>query len=490
MLPIVRRGREVASAVAFISLGSRLSIAHAQGNDMAALATRTAEPEVASVVVGGPVRAMTLDAALAYARAHQPLLLRALARVAASNADTQVPRAQWLPSLGATAQALEGTTNNTTASYLGVPDVEIPRIGGTTVGGLTEAGRWRPHTSTLAAVGLGQEIFDFGRIAAQAAVADATAQAERHRGAADRLRVDLMVRDTFFAVEGARAVQRAAGDAYARSRVHRDMAAAAVRTGLHAPIELTRAEADLTRFDVNRTRAEGALRTAQATFAAAVGVEDRLLDAAGDPPPLAAAPPIEQGLDRAAHQDPLLNEARARVDSAVAQARAISAELRPDLQLTATLSGRAGTAAPSGTGTLSEQVGPLPTVPNWDAGLVLRWALYDPVVGARRDAATRRADVARADVAVLARRQSAAVQDAYVTLQVGEAVLVGLQRAVAAARDNYAQADARFKAGLGTSLELADAESLRTDAEIQLAVGQFDTRRARALVGSLIAEGL
>ena len=59
-----------------------------------------------------------------------------------------------------------------------------------------------------------------------------------------------------------------------------------------------------------------------------------------------------------------------------------------------------------------------------------------------------------------------------------------------AAVANYAQADARFKAGLGTSVELADAEALRTEAEIQLALGKFDLARARAQLGRVIAARL
>jgi outer membrane protein TolC len=66
--------------------------------------------------------------------------------------------------------------------------------------------------------------------------------------------------------------------------------------------------------------------------------------------------------------------------------------------------------------------------------------------------------------------------------------VVGLARAVEAAQANYAQAEARFKAGLGTSLELADAEAVRTDAEIQLAVGRYDALRARAFLARLFAE--
>jgi outer membrane protein TolC len=179
--------------------------------------------------------------------------------------------------------------------------------------------------------------------------------------------------------------------------------------------------------------------------------------------------------------------ARAQIRGAEATARAIGAELRPDLSLSATFSARAGTATPT-SGPLSPDYGPLPTVPNWDVGLVLRWPLYDAVVTARRNAAASRIEVARTDAAVLGRQETAAVQQAYVGLEIAGAALAGLERAVEAAHANYAQAEARFKAGLGTSLELADAEAVRTDAEIQLAVGRFDAQRARAVLARLLAE--
>jgi outer membrane protein TolC len=432
------------------------------------------------------LRAMTLPEALAYARAHQPSLRAALARVEAAAADARVARAQWQPTFGATAQAFEGTVNTTTASYVGAPKIDLPRIGSTKV---DNRGTWSPSTSTLAAVGATQELFDFGRIAAQAAAADAAAETERRRADAERLRVDLLVRETFFGVQGAHAVAQAAAEAFARARVHRDMAAASVKTGLHAPIELTRAEADLARFDVGRARAEGGVRSAQTVFAAAVGVDDSWLDAAGEPeagPPL---PAPSDALRRALDHDPSLQEARAQIAVAEAAARAIGAERRPDLVLTGTFSGRMGTADPAG-GPVPGRAGPLPTVPNWDVGLVLRWPFWDPVVRARRDAAASRGEVARADLAAGARQAEAAVARAYVDLDVARATLASLERAVEAARANGAQADARFKAGLGTSLELADAEALRTDAEIQLAVGRFDILRGRAVLTRLLAEEL
>src|SRR5689334_14048396 len=106
---------------------------------------------------------MTLGEALAYARAHQPIVRSALAELAARRAEARVPRAQWLPQIGASAQLFGGTSNNTTAGYLNVPELDIPRIGGSRSATQATAG-WSPSPSTLAGIGLGQEVYDFGRI--------------------------------------------------------------------------------------------------------------------------------------------------------------------------------------------------------------------------------------------------------------------------------------------------------------------------------------
>jgi outer membrane protein len=82
------------------------------------------------------------------------------------------------------------------------------------------------------------------------------------------------------------------------------------------------------------------------------------------------------------------------------------------------------------------------------------------------------------------------VRESYVQVEVARSAVAALENAVVAARANYDQADARFRAGMGNAVELADAESVRIDAEIQLALGEFELARARASFGRAIAEGL
>ena len=142
---------------------------------------------VASILVGpharaiegaAPARAVTLAEALAFARARQPRIKSALAEYEARRAEARVPRAEWLPQLGATAQLFVGTANNSTASYLNVPELDIPRIGGSKAETQATA-TWSPAASTLAGIGVGQEVYDFGRISAQISAADAYAAMAR-----------------------------------------------------------------------------------------------------------------------------------------------------------------------------------------------------------------------------------------------------------------------------------------------------------------------
>jgi outer membrane protein TolC len=432
-------------------------------------------------------RAMTLAQALAYARAHQPAVRAAEARVEASRAEASVPGAQWEPTIGVTAQIFGMTANNTTGSYLAPAHIDVLRIGGTRV---TSTGSLQPYAATFVAGSVTQELFDFGRIAAQTAAADAAVDVERQRARAQVLDVTYDVEEAYFAVYAAKSIVRASDDAYERARVQRDFAKAGVDAQLRRPIELTRAEADLSRFDVGRVQARGGLSKAQTVFAAAVGVPDAQLDVSGEAQGPADMPALADAIQRASARDPRIQALFARLKAEEARTRAIGAERRPDIFLTGTVSGRAGGAPPSAGGDPAVGNGWVPNVPNWDVGAVFSWPIFEPTVTARANAARAREQATREEITALRHDEVAAIQEAYAEVEVARAALPALQRAVDAARANYAQAEAHFRAEVGTSVELADAEALLTDAEIRLALGQFELARARANFGRTIAEGM
>jgi outer membrane protein len=312
----------------------------------------------------------------------------------------------------------------------------------------------------------------------------------KHDADSVRLDIDFGVEEAVFSVFAAKSIIKASDDAYERARVHRDLAQAGVNAGLRSPIELTRAEADLARFDIGRVRARGGLAVAQSVLAAAMGAPDPAVDASGEAPAPTDLPALSEALDMARARDPGLAAAISQLRASEERTKAIGAELRPDLSFTATLTGRAGGAPANTGGAVPTGDGWVPNVPNWDVGLLLTWPLFDGVVAARRRAASREEQVWRDEIDLNVERVVARVRETYVEFQVARSALIALDHAVVAARANYAQADARFRAGIGNAVELADAEAVRTDAEIQLALGQFELARARAQFGRAIAEGL
>lgn len=432
---------------------------------------------------------MSLPEALSYAHAHQPAIRAALARVDERVASAQIPSGQWRPTLGVTAQLYGMTANNSTATYLPTPWVDVPRIGGS-LSATPSTANLAPYASTYVGAGLSQELFDFGRIGAQRAAADALVEVEKRSADVVTLDVQFGVEEAYFAVLAAKGIVRAADDAYARSKVHRDLAKRGVDSGLRSPIELTRSEADLSRFDVDRVRARGGLTIAEAVLGAAIGAPEETIDTAQEAPQPSDMPTVTEAVAMARKRDPAMAAALAQLEAAERHTRAVGAELRPNLGITAGVSGRAGGAPATGGVATPPGDGWVPDVPNWDVGVILSWPLFDGVVSAREEAARAVEQVRRDEIDETQLRELAAVHRTYTQVEVARDALKALENGVVAARANYDQADARFRAGMGNAVELADAEAVRTEAEIGLAIGQFELARSRAAFGRTIAEGL
>ena len=425
---------------------------------------------------------LTLREALAYARDHQPSLIAARAQVEVARAQAEIPQAAKAIRVGAAMELLGGTNNNTTASYATLGFLDVARIGGTPANAPVS---WTPEASTIAGISIHKELYDFGRLDLLGDAFEAQARAAGETAQASALDIDLLVEESFYAVLGARAVLAASEAAVTRSTTHRDFAKARVTAQLMPPIELTRAEADLARYEVDRVRAGGALAAARATLAAAVGSTAPVIDAGADD--LVLGDPAREALHDVELRSPELRAVRAQLDAQQLFTRSIRAEMRPDLGMSAELTGRAGgadvatNAGPAGNGWL-------PDVPNWDALLVFTVPLYDRVVTARAETSARLETVRAAELEQVTEQLRSVAERSFVELDVGRAAVPALERAVEAAQANHAQAEARFNGGLGTAVELSDAEDLLTQAEIQLAVGKFQLSRARALLARVLAE--
>ena len=442
---------------------------------------------VASALLASPLanaQSYTLDAALAFARAHLPQIRAAHAALAARRADERVPGGAWLPRIGATAQIFESTVNNTTGVDIGAPDVPLYRISSTKAAGTTA---WRPYGSTMIGLGATQELFDFGKIAAQRAIADASVRGAVQDERAEELDLVRDVEVAFYAALAARAVVASAQAANQRASVHFALAQDGVRVGMRPTIEVKRAGADLARSNVALARAQGGLDVARATLATSMGAADADVDAVTATAMLEPLPSLADALARAQHDSPDVLGSRAQLDAAHARTHELATRLRPDIFATASVFSMAGGATPS-SGGLPSGDGFAPSVANWDVGVVLAWPIFDGTVTRARDAAAADEAVHANEVDVAEQRATIAVRDALVDARVADDAIASLQESADAARANDEEAESRFKSGVGTSVELADAEALRTDAEIQLAVGTFEQFRTRAILNRAIAK--
>jgi outer membrane protein TolC len=110
----------------------------------------------------------------------------------------------------------------------------------------------------------------------------------------------------------------------------------------------------------------------------------------------------------------------------------------------------------------------VPDTPNWAAGVAFTWPILE-VIGAR---ARSRAEAANVQLATARQEQLGQLIDAQL---LSAATIVDAARQIAAqtpvavnaARAAETQATARYRSGLATVLEVAEAERLLTDAEIQ-----------------------
>jgi outer membrane protein TolC len=127
--------------------------------------------------------------------------------------------------------------------------------------------------------------------------------------------------------------------------------------------------------------------------------------------------------------------------------------------------------------------GLVPDIPNWAAGAVVSWSLLDiPTIRARVRVASAARDAAsaRRDETVLAVEGQLA--SATALLEGARDVARQTPTALASARAAEEQALARYKTGLSPVVDVADAERLRTQAEIDDAVARLEVRRALLLL--------
>lgn len=414
---------------------------------------------------------LTLDQALQYAADHYPTVRAALEQVNASTATVSAAKTAYLPRLDAIWQSTLATTNNVFGQVL--PQSVVPALSGPVLPTASGKGVWGSATGALAS----WEPFDFGLRNAAVAGAEAAVTRARAGVVLTRLEVQAAVGAAFLDLAAARETMKVAQADVDRRNVLIRSVQTLVDNQLRPGADASRAAAEGAAAQTRVLLAQRAELVALATLrhllggtAGPVTTDERVV--------IGQLPPADvQTTAPAMH--PLAQLRQASVTAAEAQQQILARTDFPHVYLQSSVSARGSGA--NADGTLSASPGGLGLERvNWAAGVQIVFPnVFDFAnLRARKAAAaaTTRAESALRDEALLT---ITAQQDAALaTVQTARAIAANTPVQLAAARQSEAQARARYDAGLATLNELAEAQSLLTQAEVQDSMARVDVWRA------------
>jgi outer membrane protein TolC len=423
---------------------------------------------------------LTFEGAIQYAVDHYPTVRAALEQIDASAAGVTVARATYLPRFDTVWQSNIATTNNVFGQVL--PQAVVPALSGPVLPSTSARGVWSSATGAL----MSWEPFDFGLRGATVAGAEASVTRARANEALTRLDVEAAVATAFLNFATAqRAVAAAKADFQRRDILARNVQVQ-VENQLRPGADASRADAERAAAQTRLIQAQQAITLAQAGLTRVLGMTTGAV--AIDAASFDRLPPAQVPSEGAANVHPLARLRQASVDVARAEEQVLASTDLPRVYLQSSVFARGSGANPNGQ--LSRALDGLGLDrTNWAAGVQVVFPnLFDfTSLRARRSAAaaTARAESALYDEALLT--VTARQQEAAAMVEAARAVAANTPVQLAAARQSEAQARARYDAGLASLNELADAQSLLAQAEVQDQLARVDVWRA--LLAQAIAYG-
>jgi len=396
---------------------------------------------------------LTLEEALRRARTH-PRVAQSAAAEAQAGARSREAFAGFLPSGQANASYARATSNSAAS----------PSASGGV--GLARGTTNQTFPFYAADLNLIVPIWDFGRTLGAVRSTRESEAAAREDLAAARHDVDTDVRAAYFGVLAAEELVQVADDTIAQMQKHLDFAQASLEVGRRTRFDVTRAQVDLTTARIQKIQADNGVATTRATLAAAMGEPVGDAGLAAPPPDDGPDPVPADAARRALERRPELAALAGRVSAADEAVGAAKSAWFPVL---------------AGNGQLGWRGEDFPLVRNWQVGVTLSWPFLDGGADLARvqenRAALQGAQAAR-EAQVLQIR--AEVEQAALAVIEAHARRDASAVLVVQARENLELAEGRYQAGVGTIIELADAQAALSNARAQGVRAGYDLAVARA----------
>jgi len=444
---------------------SRLALAVVACGYLDAARAQVPLPDHPTTPISSEGPPLSLAEAEALALRNQPSLRQSEAVVDVDRARVEQARAPYFPQLAGTIQ-YQITTGNF-----------VPRPGAV----LTNAAP-PPATSNqtydfyTAGLVASQLISDFGQTTGRWRAARATTDAARATADNDRANVLGEVRRAYFQLRALQDLAKVDAEALANQERHLQQVEGYVKAGLRPGIDQATAETDVENARVQLIKAESDCLAARALLAQALGAQGdqayELTDS--DFPPVAgedSAPAVL--LEAALRARPDL---RALERQRLAQESVVSAALGaygPSLFANASVTDA------------GREIDAL--VPNWSVGATLVWPL------SQGGLATGQLHEAQASLRGLAAQEETLrlsvwvqVDQAALAVRAARSSRTAAEKAAVSARNQLQLAEARYATGLGSALELSDAQLALTQAEAQAVGTRYALAQSRAQLSTAL----
>jgi len=418
---------------------------------------------------------LSLDAAIALARQHQPDLRTARANTVAGEARVEEAASGLYPQLSAAAAYSRGTSNPHNAmggatAMLGPNGSLVP----TTTGGVSNFDTRGFFRSSVTA---NQLIYDFGQTTGLRDQARARADGLIRTEKTAALIADLNVRAAFFTASTAHAAVDVAKETLANQNRHLEQIQAFVDLGRSPPIDLLQAKVDQANAEVALINAQNDYATARAVLNQAMGVESPIsydVQLTTSTPIEGESSALETLVDQAIAARPEIAALRDQQRAQEMANRATRARYFPQLGAQAT-----GNYNGAEFDNLAW---------NLSASLNLTWTIYD---GGNTHWNLREGDAnlaaLSAQVDGLRLQVRVEVEQAQLAVTSAKAALSAADRSLTNARARLDLAEVRYRTGVGNGIELSDAQLAATNAAFQKLQAQLKLDTARAQLTKAMA---
>ncbi len=431
------------------------------------------------VVVAAALSCVAQEAPLGFKDAVQraaeryPSIRVSQQQVTEALASVTLARTAFLPRVDGVATVNRATANNVFGLML--PNPVIPPISGPQIDG----DQTRNVFGTAVGVLVTWEPFDFGRRQADVDISAAARARAEATVARTKLDVSAAAADAYLTALAAEQAVNAAKAGITRNREFEKVIEALTKAELRPGADLARVQAETILVETQVIRAEQSVAQAKALLEQYVGSPVKALDAAPFLKPDGRASNGGAGV-QAAH--PQLLEQQRSIEEIIARMKAVDKGWYPKFAIQGAAFGRGSGARVTGPFAGGGR-GLYPDHGNWAVGFTATFPILDyKQLRARKEVELQRQTREESRKELLERELNGRVAQARAQLEGAKRIAELTPRQLRSLQSVLEQTQARYRAGLGTLLEVSDAQRQLTQAEIDAALALLAVWRAELAV--------